>query len=264
LNEWTEAAGDDAEKAIQAHWNLLAGAHDELKSTKRNCEKSIAFGVVNLTASALAIAASFGTAAPAYVKLLTSLGGIVSNVLTLCKSADSAATDLTKTIAQLQKELKEKTSKLGAVKIVASEVASILGMPFLNTCESGEAKAKVLSGKCAELDENVKDMMGEAEEGLKFLALMEKTASMSTAKKVKDLQTDHGKLMEKITNLLSAELPYFDLVEDAKKTIEAYKVAKDVKWAASRYALKLGGEASAAKTVLDNLKTVAMAVASTV
>ncbi|TLP67117.1 hypothetical protein FEE96_07150 [Parasedimentitalea maritima] len=266
LQQFTSKAGDDCVKAIENHWKNLLKGRDALKAMRIKCAKKIAFGVLSLSAGAVACVASFGTAVIVYGKMIKDLVGIALTIKKLAQSADAAAADVQKKVAAISKALEAKTAASPSAN--AKELLSILGVPFLKSCKAAEDDMTKLLAKTHQVRDKAKELLGGAESGMNQLTHMEhlitKKLGVEKSDKLKTLQKlriANAELIEKAVSVLSAHELHMELYNAAETAVDAYKEAQSSSFPIIRGAVNSANEANALKGAVDNLAKIAGALA---
>jgi|GEM_PF-6853006 len=264
LRRLSDKAGDDCIKAIEKRWATLARGRDALKSMRISCAKKITYGILSLSAVAVAGVASFGAAAVLYAKIIKDLVTIALEIKKLAQSAESAAKDVQKKLLVVEKALLDGT--VANSSSTAQELLSILGVPFLKTCKAAEDDTTKLLAKTVQLRREATNLLGKAETGLKQLDHMERvigklgqkdSAKLKTLAKLRD---GNQTLIEKTQSVLTAHQGHMDLVDEAERAIKEFKAAQNPNLKTLRNAVDSYKEASGAKTACDNLAALAGAL----
>lgn len=266
LQQYTSKAGDDCVRAIENHWKNLLKGRDALKAMRIKCAKKIAFGVLSLSAGAVACVASFGTAVIVYGKMIKDLVGIALTIKKLAQSADAAAADVQKKVAAISKTLDEGTAASPSAN--AKELLSILGVPFLKSCKAAEEDMTKLLAKTHQVRNKAKELLSGAESGMNQLTHMEhlitKKLGVEKSDKLKTLQklrVANAELIDKAVSVLSAHEVHMELYNAAETAVDAYKEAQSSNFSIIRGAVNSANEANALKGAIDNLAKVAGALA---
>ena len=230
------------------------------------CAKKIAFGVLSLSAGAVAAVASFGTAVIVYGKMIKDLVSIALTIKKLAQSADAAAADVQKKVVVISKALEDGTA--ASPKANAKELLSILGVPFLKSCKAAEDDMTKLLGKTHQVRDKAKELLGGAENGMNQLTHMEhfitKKLGVEKSHKLKTLQKlriANAELIDKAASVLSAHEVHMELYNAAKTAVDAYKKAQSSSFSIIRGAVNSANEANALKGAVDNLAKIAGALA---
>jgi hypothetical protein len=226
----TNEAGDACVTAIVEQWNQYAKGRKELTKLKLRCYKKIGLGVLSLGASMGTAVASWGTAAPVYLKIVKEIVGIALALKKLAQEADPLAVALHSRIERLKKELEDGIADNPTN--TARELLSSLGMPFLKSCGAAEQERLELSGKTQAVLEKARELTEKLNKGLQQVDHMEAMLAILTSKQDKmkkqlvSVRVCNSNLIEKASAVVRAHTGHMALVKESGVCIEAYKTAQ--------------------------------------